>query len=47
MGKGRTRMKELFIGTSDFQKFQENDSYYVDKSLFIREMIDLRSEVRI
>ncbi len=38
-------MKEIFIGVSDFQKFQQNDSYYVDKSLFIREMIDLRSEV--
>ena len=38
-------MKEIFIGIDDFQKFQQNDSYYVDKSLFIREMIDLRSEV--
>jgi hypothetical protein len=38
-------MKEIFIGVDDFQKFQQNDSYYVDKSLFIREMIDLRSEV--
>jgi hypothetical protein len=38
-------MKEIFIGTSDFEKFQQNDSYYVDKSLFIREMIDLRSKV--
>jgi uncharacterized protein (DUF1919 family) len=35
-------MKEIFIGTSDFHKFQQNSSYYVDKSLFIREMIDLR-----
>jgi hypothetical protein len=38
-------MKGIFIGISDFQKFQQNDSYYVDKSLFIREMVDLRSEV--
>jgi hypothetical protein len=38
-------MKEIFIGVSDFEKFQQNESYYVDKSLFIREMIDLRSEV--
>ncbi len=35
-------MKEIFIGISDFQKFQQNNSYYVDKSLFIREMVDLR-----
>ncbi len=35
-------MKELFIGIDDFQKFQQNNSYYVDKSLFIREMVDLR-----
>ncbi|MBU6146469.1 MAG: AAA family ATPase, partial [Paenibacillaceae bacterium] len=38
-------MREIFIGTSDFQKFRKNDSYYVDKSLFIQEMYDNAGQV--
>ncbi|MGE5343052.1 MAG: AAA family ATPase [Candidatus Omnitrophota bacterium] len=33
-------MKKLPIGVSDFRKVIENDYYYVDKTLFIKEVID-------
>ena len=33
-------MKKLPIGVSDFKKIIEQDYYYVDKSLFIKEIID-------
>ncbi|GJM64196.1 AAA family ATPase [Persicobacter diffluens] len=32
-------MKELAIGTSDFRKIRLEDSYYIDKSLFIEELM--------
>jgi hypothetical protein len=36
---------QLPIGISDFRKLRENDYYYVDKSLFIKEIINRSSEV--
>ncbi|MGE5340933.1 MAG: AAA family ATPase, partial [Candidatus Omnitrophota bacterium] len=33
-------MKKLPIGVSDFKKIIEDDYYYVDKTLFIKEVID-------
>jgi hypothetical protein len=37
--------RQLAIGVSDFRKLRENDYYYVDKSLFIKEVINRSSEV--
>ncbi len=34
------KMKKLPIGISDFKKIIEDDYYYVDKTLFIKEIID-------
>ncbi|RKZ37847.1 MAG: AAA family ATPase [Gammaproteobacteria bacterium] len=39
-----TDMK-LPIGLSDFKKLRENDYYYIDKSLFIQDVIERSSEV--
>ncbi|MEK8021128.1 MAG: AAA family ATPase [Candidatus Parabeggiatoa sp.] len=36
---------KLPIGVSDFRKLRENDYYYVDKSLFIKAVINRSSEV--
>jgi hypothetical protein len=36
---------KLSLGTSDFKKLRENGCYYVDKSLFIKEVIDRSAEV--
>ncbi len=36
---------QLPIGKSDFRKLRKNHFYYVDKSLFIREILDTSSEV--
>ncbi|MDP4144943.1 MAG: AAA family ATPase [Bacillota bacterium] len=38
-------MKRLPIGVSDFKELIENEYYYVDKSLFIKEVIDDGSKV--
>jgi len=41
-------MKELLkigIGTDDFAKLRENNVYYIDKSLFIKDVIDNTSDV--
>ncbi|MEE4359680.1 MAG: AAA family ATPase, partial [Desulfococcaceae bacterium] len=37
--------KRIPIGISDFRKLMEEDYYYVDKTLFIREVIQSSSEV--
>ena len=34
------KQKTLLIGQSDFKKFRQYDGYYVDKSLFIQEVIE-------
>jgi len=36
---------QIPLGLSDFKKLRENDSYYVDKSLFIKEVINRPTEV--
>jgi len=33
-------MKKLPIGISDFKELREEDRYFVDKSLFIKEIMD-------
>jgi len=38
-------MKQLPIGISDFKELIETDYYYIDKSLFIKEIIDSSSKV--
>lgn len=35
------------IGIEDFKKLRENNFYYVDKSLLIKELLDNRSEVSL
>ncbi len=37
--------KSLPIGVSDFRKLRERGCFYIDKSLFIREILDASSEV--
>jgi hypothetical protein len=37
--------KKLPIGISDFKKLIENNFYYVDKSLFIKDILEIGSEV--
>jgi len=37
--------KELAIGQSDFKTIREQESYYVDKSLMIKEIIDDKSNI--
>jgi len=38
-------MKKLDLGNSDFKSIIENDNYFVDKSLFIKEIIDTQKQV--
>ena len=39
--------RPLPIGIEDFKKLRENNFYYVDKSLLIKELLDNRSEVSL
>ena len=39
------KMKKLPIGTSDFKSLREDDKYFVDKSLFIKEIIEEDADV--
>lgn len=38
-------MKKFAIGVDDFKKLRESDAFFVDKSLFIRDVLEDRSEV--
>ncbi len=38
-------MKKLNLGSSDLKKIIENNNYFVDKSLFIKEIIEQQSQV--
>ena len=38
-------MKEIATGTYDFKKIIETNSLYIDKTLFIKELIDDTSDV--
>lgn len=44
MNKKKKKKKKLPIGISDFRKVIEEDYYYVDKSLLIKELLDSGSE---
>ena len=39
--------KPLPIGVDNFQKIIANDYYYIDKSLLIKELLDLKGEVNL
>ena len=39
--------KNLPIGNDDFRKLRENGSYYVDKSLMIKDFIEMKDEVAL
>jgi hypothetical protein len=38
-------MKREAVGVDDFKKFIDNDLFFVDKTMFIKEIIDDASEV--
>ena len=38
-------MKQIAVGTDDFKKIRENNSLFIDKTDFIRDIIDNQSEV--
>ncbi len=38
-------MSSVLIGTDIFVNFMENDGYYVDKSLFVKEVLECKSQV--
>lgn len=40
-------MENVFIGTSDFNKIVESGGFFIDKTLFIKEFIDSRTEVDV
>ena len=39
--------KPLPVGVDNFQKMRLQGYYYVDKSLFIKELLDLKGEVNL
>lgn len=41
------RKKSLPIGNDNFRKVRENDSYYVDKTLMIKDFIEMQDEVAL
>lgn len=41
------RRKTLPIGNDNFRKLRENDAYYVDKTLMIKEFIEMKDEVAL
>ncbi|MDM8550135.1 AAA family ATPase [Desulfobacterales bacterium HSG2] len=45
MNNGQKPKKKLPVGTSDFRKLRENNYHYIDKSRFVRDVIDDPSEV--
>ena len=40
-------MQGIGIGTSDFKKMRVNDYFYVDKTLFIKDILDNKSEITL
>lgn len=40
-------MKKIPVGVDDFKKLRENDFYCVDKTLFIKELLDRRGEINV
>lgn len=41
------RRRTLPIGNDDFRKLRENNAYYVDKSLMIKDFIEMQDEVAL
>ncbi|MCL2046559.1 MAG: ATP-binding protein [Oscillospiraceae bacterium] len=39
--------KQIIIGVESFEKMRENDYFYIDKTLFIRELLEKRGEVTL
>ena len=39
--------KALPIGVEDFKDMLESDYYYIDKSLFIKELLDMKGKVNL
>ena len=39
--------KPLPVGIDDFEKLIRNNYYYVDKTLFIKELLDKKGEVNL
>lgn len=46
-GANRMPMKPLPIGVDDFKDLITNDYYYVDKTLFIKDLLDLKGKVNL
>ena len=40
-------MQGIGIGTSDFKKMRVNDYYYIDKTMYIKDIIDNKSEIAL
>ena len=40
-------MKKILLGVSDFKNLIENNGYYIDKTLFIKELIDIGAQVNL
>ncbi len=40
-----SRMKSIWTGSSDFKKIIDSDSFYVDKTLLIKELDEIKAEV--
>ena len=40
-------MKTIPIGISDYRKLRENDYYFVDKTLMIKNFLDKKSQVTL
>jgi hypothetical protein len=45
--KGMREKKTLPIGNDDFRKLREGNFYYIDKTLMIRDFIEMRDEVAL
>ncbi len=43
--EGGKEMQGIGIGTSDFKKMRVKDNYYIDKTMYIRNIIDNKSEI--
>ena len=40
-------MKAIPIGISDYRKLRQNDYYYVDKTLMIKDFLERKSQVTL
>ncbi len=42
-----SRMQGIAIGESDFRQLRTEDNYFIDKSLFIKDVMDNGSEIAV